>query len=254
MDNKLNYKEYGDGYPIIILHGFLGMLDNWHSFSRKLSEDYRVISIDQRNHGKSFHSEDFDYKILAKDLHQFLQQMEIDKCGIIGHSMGGKTVMQYLSDYNSIIDKAVIVDIAPRAYDGGHQHILDAMTDLDLSQIEKRSDAQDFLVERLRNVGVVQFLLKNLNRDTDGNYSWKANLKVLYDNYENVSAGITLNEKVTVPSLFVRGTQSNYITKEDEKEISKSFSQADVIDIDAGHWVHAEQPELLLEAVRNFFL
>lgn len=253
MIQKLNYKEYGTGEPVIILHGFLGMLDNWHSFSRKLSEFYRVFAVDQRNHGKSFHSEDFSYDVMSQDLLYLLDDLKLEKVKLIGHSMGGKTVMQFLSQHEGYVDKAIIVDIAPKQYHGGHEPILEALSSLDLSAIEKRSDAQDMLMDKLGNMGVVQFLLKNLNRKPDQSYEWKANVDLLHQKYEEVSKEIIFDAPCNIPSLFVRGTNSSYITAEDETHISDIFNKVQYENIEAGHWVHAEKPMELLNVTQTFF-
>jgi pimeloyl-ACP methyl ester carboxylesterase len=254
MTDKLNYKEYGSGEPVIILHGFLGMLDNWHSFAKKLSESYRVITVDQRNHGKSFHSDDFDYNIMSEDLNTFIDDLNLDNVNLIGHSMGGKTVMQFLTKYSSKAHKAVVVDIAPKQYNGGHEAILEALTTLDLSAIDKRSEAQDILMEKLGNIGVVQFLLKNLSRNSDQSYGWKANVKLLHQKYNEVSKAIKFDVPCEVPSLFIKGSKSSYIVDSDEMEINQLFSKSKTVEIEgAGHWVHAEKPTELLHTVLNFF-
>jgi len=250
----LHYKEYGSGEPVIILHGFLGMLDNWHSFAKKLSESYRVITIDQRNHGKSFHSDDFDYKIMSDDLYILIEELKLDSVKLIGHSMGGKTVMQFLVNHSSLVDKAVIVDIAPKQYNGGHEVILEALSSLDLTTIDKRSDAQDILTEKLGNIGVVQFLLKNLTRNDDQSFGWKANIDLLHKKYQEVSAGIKFETACEVPTLFVKGSKSNYITDDDKSDIQDTFSNSEIIEIEgAGHWVHAEKPAELLDKVKAIF-
>ena len=118
---NLNVKEYGEGSPIVILHGLLGMLDNWHSFSKKLSKHYWVISVDQRNHGNSFHSNEFNYELLAKDLQELMHELGILRAHFLGHSMGGKTVLQFLHDFEDYVEKAVIVDIGMKQYPGGHE-------------------------------------------------------------------------------------------------------------------------------------
>ncbi len=254
MTNKLNYKDYGSGDPVIILHGFLGMLDNWHSFAKKLSESYRVITIDQRNHGKSFHSDDFDYNIMSEDLYRLIEELDLNNVKLIGHSMGGKTVMQFLSKYRPQVAKAVLVDIAPKQYNGGHEAILEALSSMDLSAINKRSDAQNILMEKLGNLGVVHFLLKNLTRNPDQSFGWKANIKVLHKKYHEVSSEIKFDMPCDVPSLFVKGSKSNYITDDDRSDIETAFSHSKIIEIEgAGHWVHAEKPVELLEVVGSFF-
>jgi pimeloyl-ACP methyl ester carboxylesterase len=249
----LNYKEYGSGEPIIVLHGLLGMLDNWHSFAKKLGEDYWVISVDQRNHGKSFHSKDFDYTLLSSDLMTFLEEIHIPSCHILGHSMGGKTVMQFLNDYPGVVDKAVVVDISPKMYEGGHEMIFEALKSVDLDKVTSRKDVQDVLMESIQNIGVVNFLMKNLSRKPEGGFEWKANVQVLDKQYDSIKAGISFDDIIETPTLFIKGEKSGYINEEDEALISEQFEEAKVITIEnAGHWVHADQPEALLNRVKDF--
>ncbi len=249
----LNYKEYGSGEPIIVLHGLLGMLDNWHSFAKKLGEDYWVISVDQRNHGKSFHSEDFDYNLLSSDLMTLLEEMHIPSCHVLGHSMGGKTVMQFLNDYPDVVDKAIVVDISPKMYEGGHEMIFEALKSVDLNKIKSRKNVQDILMESIQSIGVVHFLMKNLSRKPEGGFEWKANVQVLDKQYDSIKAGISFDEIIETPTLFIKGEKSGYINEEDEVLISEQFEEVKVITIEnAGHWVHADQPEALLNTVKDF--
>ena len=249
---QLNYREYGSGEPVIILHGLLGMLDNWHSFAKKLAEDYWVISVDQRNHGKSFHSDEFDYKLLAQDLTAFLDEMHIPRCHIIGHSMGGKTVMQALNDINEYIDKAIIVDISPKAYAGGHEKVFEALLSVDLSTITSRNQVQEQLMKYLNDLGTVLFLMKNLQRLPEGGFKWKANVEVLNRHYSAISSEISFDYSIDNECLFVKGSKSQYIIEPDEY-IEANFEDFTLETIeDAGHWIHADQPDSLLISVKNF--
>lgn len=255
--NILNYKEYGEEHrgktPVIILHGLLGMLDNWHSFSKMLSSEFHVLSIDQRNHGKSFHSDAFSYELLSRDLHAFLEPKSITKCHLIGHSMGGKTVMQFALDFPTKVEKSIIVDIAPKEYSGGHEHIFKALLELDLTKIEKRSAAAELLNSKLNDMGVVQFLLKNLHRNSEGQYSWKANVSVLKDNYDAIKSSLSENSVIENPTLFVRGGQSKYILDSDFDLIHSIFPNNKIKTIEgAGHWVHAAKPKELLDIVNKY--
>lgn len=239
---------------MIILHGLLGMLDNWHSFSKKLSEDYWVLAIDQRNHGKSEHSDDFDYNILSRDLEQFLEEKGIVKCHLIGHSMGGKTVMQFVHDYPEKVDRAIVVDIAPVAYKGGHEKIFNALLSVEIDKVTERSQVQDQLMEALNNKAIVLFLMKNLSRNPDGSYRWKANIQALYDNYDNILKNCEFDTKIDKKVLFVKGEKSDYIENDQENNIEKYFPGSRIVTIDdAGHWVHADQADQLLEVVRHYF-
>ena len=250
----LNYKEIGEGPPVIILHGLLGMLDNWRSFSKSLAKDYRVISPDQRNHGRSFHSKEFDYALLANDLKIFMDELEIDAAHFIGHSMGGKAVMEFLRLFPDRVNRSVIVDISPKGITGDHYSIFDALLSADIVGASNRSDIQDQLIQHGFDLGTVLFLMKNLSRNKEGaGFSWKANIQSLSENYENIKAEIPIEEPIDKNILFISGGRSNYITDQDLESISKLFPNYahSVID-DAGHWVHADQPELLLEAVTEF--
>lgn len=249
----LNYKEYGAGEPVVILHGLLGMLDNWHSFAKKLGEEYWVISVDQRNHGKSFHSEAFNYKLLSNDISTFLDALHIPKCHIIGHSMGGKTALQFINDHPDTIEKAIIVDISPKAYAGGHESIFEALKSVDLKTITSRKQVQDLLMSKIQNLGTVHFLMKNLNRESTGEYTWKANVLALDNNYDNIKGSVEFDDIIETPTLFIKGDSSNYIMEEDLKIISEKFEESEIVTIDgAGHWVHADQPEKLLDCVKDF--
>ncbi|NNL92446.1 MAG: alpha/beta fold hydrolase [Saprospiraceae bacterium] len=250
---QLNYKEYGSGEPIVILHGLLGMLDNWHALSKKMAEDYWVISIDQRNHGKSFHSDQFSYQLLADDLNQFLMSKHIPSAHLLGHSMGGKTVMQFLNDYSDMANKAIIVDISPKEYEGGHEKIFESLLAIDLTKVQSRKEVENELMAKLDNLGTVLFLMKNLKRKPEGGFEWKANISKLYASYDNIKGSVELDFVIDNPTLFIKGNNSNYITEEDQKNIKTLFDDVQFLDIDdAGHWVHADQPEILLKGVKDF--
>jgi len=250
---QLNYKHYGEGQPVIILHGLLGMLDNWHSFAKKLSEHYSVYTVDQRNHGKSFHSEDFTYPLLANDLKNFIVEHDLAEPHLIGHSMGGKTVMQFLANYPGLAGKSVVVDISPASFGGGHELIFNSLLNIDVENLEKRKDAQDYLLEQLGQLGTVFFLLKNLGRKKEGGFEWKANIKGLFDNYEKIKAEIITVKTLEDEVLFIKGELSKYIQDSDLIDIKNMFLNSKVESIEgAGHWVHADKPNELLELVLKF--
>jgi len=250
---NLNYKEYGQGDPIIILHGLFGTLDNWQTIARKLAKNYSVFLIDQRNHGRSSHTDAIDYPLMAADLHEFMLEMGMYQAHIIGHSMGGKTAMQFALEYPDMVDKLVIVDITPKAYVGGHQTIFEALFSLDLDKLKNRKEADAILSERIDEFGVRQFLLKNLTREKEGTYKWKMNLPVIHKHYEDILAAIESDYPFEKSTLFIKGEKSNYITEEDIPLIQSLFPEAKLETVeDAGHWVHAEKPKELLEMVTNF--
>ena len=251
-NDTLNYKSFGQGDPVVILHGLLGSLDNWQTIARQLAEDYTVFIVDQRNHGKSFHSDTMNYKAMAEDLANFLDEQGVHRVSLVGHSMGGKTAMKFAGSYPNILDKLVVVDIGPKAYPPGHDNILDALQALPVGRIESRTEADDLLAEHISDQGVRMFLLKNLARDGDG-YKWKMNLPAIVNHYDEITEAVYPSQPHEGPSLFIKGEKSDYIQDEDWTKIQEHFPAATLKSIDnAGHWVHADQPEAMLEALRDF--
>lgn len=172
---------------------------------------------------------------------------------IVGHSMGGKTAMQFALNYPDMVGKLVVIDIAPKAYPGGHENIFRALLDLDIERVENRKDAEVFLARRIDSPAVLQFLLKNISRGHDGRYNWKMNLPVLYRHYEDILQEVQGDEPFDGPVLFIKGERSAYIQPEDEPAIRKLFPQARIETIpEAGHWVHAEAPGEVTRALEHF--
>lgn len=250
---ELNHKTFGQGPPLIILHGLFGTLDNWQTLAKRWAEHYTVFIIDQRNHGRSPHLGAHSYPLMAEDLKAFMEANWMYEANLLGHSMGGKTVMQFATHYPEMVDKMVVVDIGPKPYVGGHEAIIKALNALDLNQIEDRKQADATLATDIPDFGVRQFLLKNLTREKSGGYRWKMNLPVLTRDYTAILENISPAETYEGPSLFVRGEKSNYIQDGDLPLLQSHFPSAELITIlNAGHWVHAEQPIALFEAVSNF--
>ncbi len=234
----------GKGKPLLILHGFLGMGDNWKSLAREFaSEDHEVHLIDQRNHGRSPHSDEFSYEVLATDLKQYMDQHNIEKATLIGHSMGGKTLMKFLVKHPDKVTDAIVVDIAPKYYAPHHQQILAGLNHLNSLELSSRSQAEDEMKKYISHPGILQFLLKNLYWKNKEKLALRMNLLGLEKNIEEV--GKALDEgSYEEPVLFVAGSTSDYITTEDKPLIRKHFPKAQIITIkDAGHWVHAEKKE-----------
>ncbi len=249
----LNYKSFGEGYPIIILHGLFGTLDNWQTIAKKLAEHYTVYIIDQRNHGRSPHDDAFDYTVMADDLQVFMESQWIYEAHVIGHSMGGKTAMQFALNYPDLVNQLVVVDIAPKAYEGGHQTIFEALLSLDLATITSRKEANELLQQKIEDFGVRQFLLKNLTRRKEGGFKWKMNLSVIHQNYAQILSAIESEDSFDNSTLFIRGGISDYVKEEDMANIKTLFPLAELATVaEAGHWVHATAPTILLELVNNF--
>lgn len=250
---KLNFKKFGEGEPLFILHGLFGSLDNWQTLGKILSDTYSVYLIDLRNHGKSPHSNSFSYLEMAADLVELIEDERLDKVSLIGHSMGGKTAMTFATEYPHLLEKLIVVDIAPKKYPPHHNEILEALYALDLTKISSRREADEVMRPKMPVDGTRLFLLKNLTREKEGGYSWKMNLDMLSQNIETIIDLTPITFPIPLPTLFIRGGASNYIVDADFKSIASLFPNSEIITIEnAGHWVHAEKPQELIEIIQEF--
>ncbi len=249
----LNYKVSGTGSPLIILHGLLGSLDNWQSHARSLSETYKVYIVDQRNHGRSPHFDEHSYALMAEDLKGFMDEQGIDKAMLLGHSMGGKTVLEFANHYPQMVEKLIMADISPREYHWNYDSIFAAIRHVKLDQVENRSDAEQMLGEKIDEPSMLQFLMKSLERNADGSYEWKMNVDVLERDFPEVIKGIELQDSYPFPTLVIRGGKSKYVQEEDLELLKQHFPKLEVVTLaNAGHWLHAEAPKEFLEAVQEF--
>jgi esterase len=250
---KLNFKKLGEGKPVIIMHGVFGSLDNWFTVGKKLAENFKVYLLDLRNHGDSFYDNEFTYEAMANDLVNFIESEHVDNPIIIGHSMGGKVAMKFAVNFPQLFEKLIVVDIAPRAYPPHHQQILKGLQSIDLKSLRSRKDADDQLSEYIPDLGVRQFLLKNLTRDSENNFKWKINLPVIAEKIENIGEGLEDRMASDKPTLFIRGENSDYISNDDSISIISFFPNSEIKTVkNAGHWVHAENPEELIRLVEEF--
>ncbi|MFN4082178.1 MAG: alpha/beta fold hydrolase [Bacteroidia bacterium] len=250
----LNFKHYGEnGESLIILHGFLGTLDNWHTLSTKFSQHFNVYNIDQRNHGKSFHTQSHTIAEMVEDLLWFINQNNLKKVNIIGHSMGGKVAMQFSLSHANLVQKLIVADIAPRQYPKGHDDVFNAIFAVKLNEIKSRKDAEEMMLPYLPDFGVRQFILKNLERKEDGTFTWKMNLEVLQKDYSEILKEVTTENPFMGEVLFLKGGNSRYLQEKDLPQIFKLFPNAKVQTIaEAGHWLHAEKPDEFYRAVIDF--
>jgi len=265
---KLFFRKLGNGPTIVIVHGLYGASDNWMSVARELSVNYEVFLIDQRNHGRSPHSNVHTYEAMVDDLKEFLDDQGIEKAIFIGHSMGGKTVMFFAKLFPERINQLIIVDIAPSDYKKltdyspqtiNHLNIINAMSSVDFSKITSREDVDKWLSDGIKSKRVRQFLLKNLHREKDNTFSWSLNIEALKLNLSDILKGFSKEEIqsglniIGFPVLFIKGELSDYITENDSLTIRRVFPYAEIQEIkNAGHWVHAEQPEEFLKMVTQF--
>lgn len=244
----------GEGTPFVILHGFLGMGDNWKTLGKKFSEaGYEVHLVDQRNHGRSFHDPEFNYDVLAEDLKSYFDYYKLENIILLGHSMGGKTAMLFAAKYPEIVKKLIVADISPRFYPIHHDTILKGLASLDFNSLTSRTEADKELSKYISEFGVRQFLLKNLYWVEKGKLGLRLNLEVLTENISEVGEALPIHLKFDGDTLFLRGDRSEYIGTNDEGLIKMQFPKATISTVsNAGHWLHAENPKEFYQFVMSF--
>ena len=253
-DNILFSKIVGDKpQHLIIVHGLFGMLDNWGTLGKKYAEYFTTHLVDTRNHGRSFHSDEISHELMADDLYNYMQANGIEKASFIGHSLGGKAVMEFALKYTENTDKIVIADMSPKDYEPHHQAILKALNSVDFSKVEKRGDVEEFLKPYIKDASIRMFLMKSVNRLDNGNYEFRFNLKSLTENYVDLITNHLPEKTFNGDTLFLGGGNSNYITNEDTMQIKHYFPNAKIEKIEGtGHWLHAEKPNEFLDITLNF--
>ena len=249
----LNHKIFGDGKPLVILHGLLGSLDNWVTVSKYLAKKYKVYIIDLPNHGKSYHTKYFSYENMANDLDSFFVENGLTKFSLLGHSMGGKLALKYVDMFEDKIDKLILVDIANKNYEYTRfNHVFDAIFSISLNNLETRKDADSIVSEIIKNAGERHFILKNLKRTSQG-FEWSPNINLLYSNLSAISSKIILNNKVKINTLVILGENSNYFTDQDKNDLSDEFEKYLIKSVkNSGHWVHAENTKGFVLALEAF--
>jgi len=248
---KLFFRESGQGEPLIILHGLFGSSDNWYTHAKTFASHFKVYLVDQRNHGQSPHSDEFNYKALTLDLEEFMTEHAIEKPILLGHSMGGKTAMNFAVKNPDKLSKLIVVDIVPKYYPVHHDQILEGLESVDLKIVQSRTEADQLLSKYVPEPDVRQFLLKNLSR-TESGFEWKINIKGIGKNIEQIGAALEYPGTFSGPTLFIKGAKSNYYKSGDEVSIKTIFPQAEIKSIDTGHWVQAEKPQEFAQMVLTF--
>lgn len=251
---ELVYRKYGEGKPIIILHGLFGLSDNWVSIGKKLAENNFCVFIpDQRNHGSSPHSNEFDYPILSKDIDDFIKQHLITNPIVIGHSMGGKVAMNYALHIQNNIDKLIVVDMGIKKFSDHHKKILDVLSSVNPNDFFSCNDFENYLSQNVHDFWIEQLMLKNLNRRNDNSFEWKFNLENIKQNFNSILEEIISEHSFEKPTMFIRGELSDYINVKDIPEIKKIFPRSIFKTIaGASHLVHADKPKEFLETLMNF--
>ncbi len=251
---KLACKTFGTtGVPVIVLHGLLGQADNWTTVAKELAENHVVHCLDQRNHGRSPHADAMSYEDMAADVCEFMDDRELDSVVLLGHSMGGKTAMQVAADCPCRVERLIVVDIAPRAYPIRHRKAIEAMQAVNPADFATRGEVDRALADRVPMPVLRRFLLKNVVAGPDGGLAWTVNVQAIADAYEAIMDEVPAEWGFDGPTLFVRGEMSDYLSDSDIPVLEQRFPQAEFATVSgAGHWLHAEAPEVFLTLVRRF--
>lgn len=250
---NLYYQVQGSGQPLIIIHGLFGSSDNWRSMAKYFSKWYQVISVDLRNHGRSPHADSQTFDDMAEDIYTLCTKLNLQKIYLLGHSLGGKTAMRFTELYSSFVEKLIVVDIAPRHYQGEHTPMMDAMMAIDFASLSSRSEVDGLLAETIVDKTVRQFLLMNLVTESN-TLKWRINLPALKANYREYMKPVCQAFSTDIAALFLYGEQSDYVNERDQQEIEAIFSHAEFAAMPTGHWPHAERPQQfkhILEAFLN---
>jgi esterase len=254
---QLHFKQMGQGRPLVMLHGLFGSLDNWLGVAPKLAGTFHLYLVDSRNHGLSPHSSEMNYPLMAADLAEFFDAHHLERAIVLGHSMGGKTAMQFGLDYPARVEKLVVVDMAPRERPFEHEKIFKALLALDLAQFQSRRQMEEALEPDIPDLTVRRFLLKNLKStalpNSTPHFEWRIPLDLIYQNYPRICEAIALAKPFNGPALFLRGGKSHFLMEDDVPQIRQFFPQARIETITAAnHWVHADAPEEFLQRVVSF--
>lgn len=250
----LHSQIIGSGYPLLILHGFLGMSDNWKTLALAYEkEGFQVHLIDQRNHGRSFHSDIFNYEAMSDDLKLYIETHHLKKIAIIGHSMGGKTAMLFATKYPEKVSHLLVADIAPKLYPAHHHSIIDALNAMDFNIIKSRGDAEKTLSKFIKEKPTRLFLLKNLYWETPNKLGLRINLPVLSKSMDEIGSPLPSGAIFKGKTLFLKGEYSEYINASDIPLIHTHFPNAQIITISkSGHWLHAENPMAFFKYSSSF--
>ena len=247
-------KIEGEGKPLLILHGFLGMSDNWKTLGTQfVSEGFQIHLLDLRNHGKSFHSDNFSYELMVDDVYVYCKAHDLEKITLLGHSMGGKTAMLFAMTHPEMVEKLIVADIGPKFYPQHHQTILVGLNAVDFSKKPSRNEVEDILTKYITDFGTKQFLLKSLYWKEPGQLAFRFNLAVFNQKIDEIGKPLPENSIFTAPTLFIRGGNSNYILDCDFENIKQHFPNGTIETIpNTGHWLHAENPKLFYEIASSF--
>jgi esterase len=247
-------KIEGEGKPFIIIHGFLGMSDNWKTLGLQFAQlGFQIHLLDMRNHGKSFHSDEFNYEIMVEDVKAYINFHQLQHVTLLGHSMGGKIAMLFATIYPEYVEKLIIADIGPKYYAPHHQTILEALNAVDFSKKPNRSEVDEIVSKYITDFGTKQFLLKNVYWKSPEELGFRFNLPVFNEKISEIGTALPFENQFDKPVLFLRGDKSDYILDADFETILHHFPLAIIKTIpNSGHWLHAENPYAFYSEVEKF--
>lgn len=251
----LSYSEIGEGPPLVILHGLFGNKRNWGIIAKALATEYRVLTVDLRNHGDSPWDPDMAYPVMAADVAGLIDRQVGGPAHVIGHSMGGKTAMLLAFDNPDLVDRLVVADIPPAPRNSGLMAYVEAMLAMDTSAMKRRAEAEVALEGVVGEKSTRTFLAQNLTPAEAGGLTWKLNLAAIREQMPNIEGFPDIDSDLAFqrPTLHLLGARSEYVLPQHHGEIDRLFPYGDIEEIpDAGHWLHAEQPALFIDAVRSF--
>ncbi len=254
MSIKLHYETLGEGEPLIILHGLFGSHRNWRAIAKQLASQFKVYCVDLRNHGDSDHAESMNYKDMSEDIRHFLTANQLEEISILGHSMGGKVAMTFALSHAELVKQIVVLDIAPVRYENEYVHLIDAMLKLDMNVINSRNQANDLLRTDIVDDTIRMFLLQNLLVKED-KYYWRINLQAIKSGIADISDFPVFEDEIHYKrrALFLGGEESTYIQNQHQQMIQRYFPDSNIVQIpSAGHWLHADQPERVLQEITRF--
>lgn len=249
---KLFFRKYGQGRPLIILHGLFGQSDNWNTLAKQFAEnDLEVYTVDLRNHGLSPWSTEWNFKVMSEDIIELIEDQKLRDPILLGHSLGGKVAMQLALDHPDLVTKLLVVDISPKEYRGKNDTTLKGLLSADLSVLRTRKEVEVKLAEHIKSKATLQFIAKNLYWKNKDELAFRFNLDVIAKNFAKAGDPISSGEKkFDRAAVFIRGENSDYLSGSDLPEIKKAFPAAALITINgAGHWVHADKPKEFFEEV-----
>ena len=250
----LHYSVKGEGPPLILIHGLFGMGENLSMIARALQGSFTIYSVDLRNHGRSFHADTMSLQEMADDVSQLMDELSLDTGVVLGHSLGGKVAMQLALQEPQRVKRLIVADIAPVLYGGHHDGVLAGLNAVTPTNINSRGEADTILKKYIEDAGVRMFLLKSLYRDEAGEFNWRLNVSALETCYDDIRQGNT-GDQYHAPCLFIKGENSAYIQEKHRDTINAFFPQASIEMIhNAGHWLHAEQPEAFINVVKRFLM